>query len=118
MTERLRDEHRRVRAVITTTPLGRSVSIDDWKAFQGDVVIKMLYDRTPLLGESGYRLLHRTLVNSSAMAVDELQPVLAYLCDLGFVESNYDSAWLAERGFEFARMHVNQARSVCPTCGR
>jgi hypothetical protein len=100
----------------TITPLGRSVSVDDWKSFQGDVVLKMLYERTSEFGKPGYRVFHKSLINSSALAADELPSVLEYLCGLGLAGSGHDDAWLTERGFEFVR--TQQQRDTCPTCSR
>lgn len=67
----------------TTTPLGRSVSIDDWKAYQGDVVLKYLHDcDTP-------RNL-RQITNASAIAgFREAKQVCEYLQEQFLVEAMF-----------------------------
>jgi hypothetical protein len=87
----------------TVTPLGHTVPVDDWKSFQGDVALKMIYEHTSAHGKAGYRVLRKSIVNSSAMSADELSDVLEYLCCRGFTGANHDSAWLTEAGWHFVR---------------
>jgi len=87
-----------------TTPLGRVVPVDDWKAFQGDVALKMLLDYADALpGEKDCSLSMSSIVNGSAMMSEEVVEVCVYLADKGFVCIHGQAVHLTPEGAEFAK---------------
>jgi predicted transcriptional regulator len=102
-----------------TTVLGRSVSIDDWKAYQGDVVLKILYDyHSSMSNEHGsdYVLTITDLVNGSALGAHEASEVCDHLRSLGFVAIDQHAVRITDAGVRFVSETIDA--NHCPTCGR
>jgi hypothetical protein len=92
----------------TTTPLGRSVSVDDWKAFQGDVVLKMLYDyqrALPSTTEVSLRI--EQVVNGSAMGQQEATDVCVNLASMLLVLFDGRTVSLTASGRRAAHMYLH-----------
>jgi hypothetical protein len=104
----------------TVTPLGRSVSIDDWKAFQGDVALKILYDYQssvfPQPGSEEHRLTVTNLYQGSAMGMDAAREVALYLAEQGHATVEGEHVALTPTGLEFVGRLIDTM--ACPACGR
>ena len=98
----------------TVTPLGNTVPVDDWKAFQGDVVLKVLYDYDSS-GTPSWLAIEK-LYLGTALSEDETREVVLYLSRLDYVIVSNDNVWLTSEGKHFVATCIDA--KICPTCGR
>ena len=87
------------------TPLGRPVSVEDWRAFQGDVVLKMLYD---FGDDSGASLTVQSLCNGSALGVDGVREVALYLAEQGLATTDGANVRITHAGRQFTAACVGE----------